>query len=837
MEEYRILSRMAAGSFGVVFKVERLSDEHPFVMKRIPLLELSPSERRDAEREFVVMSEVCHPFTVKQHDAFLFNDNDLCLIIDYYDGGDMDRSIRRQREEDAYFPFQRVMEWFTEMLLAVHYLHSKGIIHHDLKAHNIFFNGSHERIAVGDFGVSEKVEPNALHHWILNLEKSYDTLLLPDELTRALRSPRASPLPPAVPTSPRGDSGSSGGGGAAAVTASSSPSVTPALTEVPPSTNAGEADGENAEDDDPSSPMQQENISPLMKGTPLYMAPEVLLGATSSIKAREHKKGQPPPTLQQQEDLSGQKGDMWSLGCILYELLCLRHPFYSRDMGVLVMRVTRGDRAPLPPHYPPEVCDVVNRLLALNPSDRPSCKELLRLPLISSYAACLLAANGLIDVAPGNKESSDGNAADASGEHREGEQPQAEEVEESRAALQRQLNRLKLSLDPSLAEETTSRVSKAIATAPPPSVEHAEASSYCERLLVEQRTALMGSERDASPSYRMGRGDGEEDEGDDLNGGGSADDGEETEEGDIGVGSGSGRARTSSSRSREPSARGMSRDCGPFIEEDDDAISERGGTAATARSTGTAGSSTGRRRATGGKPPAPPSRGSSGSPVPYPELWGQGGYPANVMDVIDAPVAELQAEVDAMRRLLLSIYQQRSIRTEALRQLQEPQGHTLPTGMGKGGVGGPVMYTPANASMRQEQEAVDVMDSASKSLGMLLEEWAPLAELPMNCHHAPPVDTELLPSLLPYTERRDALHRSLFPFSEEEEDATAAAGCLTRKEFADVYAYYASHDLVSRVPADVRVLVPRRATWRHLPVVEEILRIDCWLRRQLPSKG
>ncbi len=63
-------------------------------------------------------------------------------------------------------------------------------------------------------------------------------------------------------------------------------------------------------------------------GTPLYMAPEVLRGKGHDAKS-----------------------DIWSLGCVLYELCMLRSPFYSADstMVALFQRIVAGKYAPAVP--------------------------------------------------------------------------------------------------------------------------------------------------------------------------------------------------------------------------------------------------------------------------------------------------------------------------------------------------------------------------------------------------------------------------------------------------------------------------------------------------------
>lgn len=45
------------------------------------------------------------------------------------------------------------------------------------------------------------------------------------------------------------------------------------------------------------------------------------------------------------------KSDMWSLGCVLYELCSLRHPFEGRNIRDLVGKIMRGAYRPLPTAY------------------------------------------------------------------------------------------------------------------------------------------------------------------------------------------------------------------------------------------------------------------------------------------------------------------------------------------------------------------------------------------------------------------------------------------------------------------------------------------------------
>ena len=49
-----------------------------------------------------------------------------------------------------------------------------------------------------------------------------------------------------------------------------------------------------------------------------------------------------------QEKRYNHKSDVWSLGCILYEMATLKHAFDGRNMKILVMKIVRGKHGQLP---------------------------------------------------------------------------------------------------------------------------------------------------------------------------------------------------------------------------------------------------------------------------------------------------------------------------------------------------------------------------------------------------------------------------------------------------------------------------------------------------------
>ncbi|XP_071353129.1 serine/threonine-protein kinase Nek3 [Trachinotus anak] len=71
------------------------------------------------------------------------------------------------------------------------------------------------------------------------------------------------------------------------------------------------------------------------------------------------------------------KSDVWSLGCVLYELCTLQHPFQASSWKSLIFKVCRGAYPPLPNHLPYELQYLVKQMFKTNPKDRPSLRTIL----------------------------------------------------------------------------------------------------------------------------------------------------------------------------------------------------------------------------------------------------------------------------------------------------------------------------------------------------------------------------------------------------------------------------------------------------------------------------
>lgn len=99
---------------------------------------------------------------------------------------------------------------------------------------------------------------------------------------------------------------------------------------------------------------QTQNMAHTIVGTPYYLSPELC-----------------------EEKPYNHKSDIWSLGCVLYELCTFKHPFEAKNQGQLIMRIVKGQFTPIPSRYTEGLKIMVNLLLLKNYKKRPSIGEIL----------------------------------------------------------------------------------------------------------------------------------------------------------------------------------------------------------------------------------------------------------------------------------------------------------------------------------------------------------------------------------------------------------------------------------------------------------------------------
>jgi NIMA (never in mitosis gene a)-related kinase len=77
------------------------------------------------------------------------------------------------------------------------------------------------------------------------------------------------------------------------------------------------------------------------------------------------------------------KSDIWSLGCIIYELCALKLPFRGKNIDQLFKSILSGVYETIPNYYSKDLHTVIAQMLKLDPIKRPNCESLIAHPIIA----------------------------------------------------------------------------------------------------------------------------------------------------------------------------------------------------------------------------------------------------------------------------------------------------------------------------------------------------------------------------------------------------------------------------------------------------------------------
>lgn len=260
---YKIIEFLGEGSFGKAYLAQCDNDNNKYVIKQIPLEGMSDEEKRETFNEAIILKKLDHPNIIKFKEVFLQRKPKpaLNIVTEYADGGDLNKKIEKQKKVP--FAEAQILDYITQICLALQHIHKKKIIHRDLKSGNIFLMKS-GIVKLGDFGIAKGLQST----W----EKA-KTLV----------------------------------------------------------------------------------------GTPYFLAPEIITNKPYDAKC-----------------------DIWALGVLLYELMTFRMPFNAVSLPLLSIKINRGVYKPPPSSYSSEIRDLLKKCLTVNPDQRPSIDDILKLPVIKN---------------------------------------------------------------------------------------------------------------------------------------------------------------------------------------------------------------------------------------------------------------------------------------------------------------------------------------------------------------------------------------------------------------------------------------------------------------------
>ena len=105
-----------------------------------------------------VLAGMDSKYVIKYYDCFL-EDGKLNIVMQYAPNGTLHSRLHAQRGKAL--PEDKVWQFFIQALLGLRHVHSKKIIHRDVKSLNLFFDQD-DNVLVGDLGIAKVLSPNTM---------------------------------------------------------------------------------------------------------------------------------------------------------------------------------------------------------------------------------------------------------------------------------------------------------------------------------------------------------------------------------------------------------------------------------------------------------------------------------------------------------------------------------------------------------------------------------------------------------------------------------------------------------------------------------------------------
>lgn len=153
LNAYRIIETIGEGATSKVKLVEEIATKKKYAMK---IMKPRPDIQKQIDREIEILRSIATigndecPYLVNLHELII-TEKRIILVLNYVSGGDLEEKITSSpngflNESEAHF-------YFSELLDALSFLHSKNITHRDLKLENLLID-SDGNLRLSDFGLS-----------------------------------------------------------------------------------------------------------------------------------------------------------------------------------------------------------------------------------------------------------------------------------------------------------------------------------------------------------------------------------------------------------------------------------------------------------------------------------------------------------------------------------------------------------------------------------------------------------------------------------------------------------------------------------------------------------
>ena len=190
IEDLTLIKCLGKGAFGEVYLTSRQGSKQKYATKKIDKKYVSrPKAKKYLDNEIKILKEVDHPniiklYEVKETTQFFY------LIMELCNGGSLaDRLEEYIKKNKKPFPEETVQYLMKQIMSAINYLHSRNILHRDIKLDNILVNFDNDedkrnnnvlkaKVKIIDFGFARHLAPAQLAYSTLGSPVNMDPGIL-----------------------------------------------------------------------------------------------------------------------------------------------------------------------------------------------------------------------------------------------------------------------------------------------------------------------------------------------------------------------------------------------------------------------------------------------------------------------------------------------------------------------------------------------------------------------------------------------------------------------------------------------------------------------------------
>ena len=190
IDQYTLEKSLGKGAYGEVYLTTVKGDSKLIATKKLDkdFCE-NPTMKKYLINEINILKMLNHPNIVKFVDLKKTS-NHYYIMMEYCNGGELYKALEKYIEKNGKpFPQEIVQHFMRQIVDAFKYIHSKDIMHRDIKLENILLNYDTNEdkqnqnlmkanIKIIDFGFAAKIDKNGLRYTTLGSPINMDPLIL-----------------------------------------------------------------------------------------------------------------------------------------------------------------------------------------------------------------------------------------------------------------------------------------------------------------------------------------------------------------------------------------------------------------------------------------------------------------------------------------------------------------------------------------------------------------------------------------------------------------------------------------------------------------------------------